>query len=252
MIRRTIISALLMSALLAGSGEAQRTKKDNSIKASGADMALAPGILLPFGPIVDLQGQRARATKASKTIFFTVGPVPAGEEPPRTKQMVFLSVDGKTAGYVRFPLRIPFAKDCVGRGTGKGCFRMETKDAKVSNTGLVTGKTHTVSEDVIEGFTGQVWVHLLDRAGNPVAIKRAGCYGVNMRQGRDDVWSVQFTADVAGQAARAEIWHARSGCGRDRWDEVLDKAKKGAEIIGSIFTASASQDSTSPTEPTKR
>jgi hypothetical protein len=209
-------------------------------------MTAAANVLVPFGPISKVADGRATAAKPGKQISFKVT-VPSGDEAPRTGLLVLLSLDAKTAAYTRFPLRIPFARNCVGEGPGHGCFRMETKDAKVSITGLITGKTHTISEDVIEGFTGQVWVHLLDRNGNPLAIRRAGCFGVNMRQGRDDVWSVQMPSDTVGMAARAEIWHARSGCSRDRWNEVLEKAKKGAEVIGALMKQST--DSTSTTEP---
>lgn len=247
MIARTIGSAVVLCSLVISVAEAQRSKED-PIKTSGADM-LVPSVLLPFGPITNVSGQRAKATKLSQNIFFTIAAVPPGEEPPKLRQMVFLSVDRTTAGYVRFPLLIPKAKNCVGEGNAGGCFRMETKDAKVSNTGLITGKTHIISDDYIEGFTGQVWVHLLDSRKNPIAIRRAGCYGVNPRSGRDEVWSAQVPADTARMASRAEIWHVKSSCGYDRWNAVLDKAKKGAEVIGAIVKAAASQDSTSTTEP---
>jgi hypothetical protein len=246
---KLMIPMILMAAAAVPAASAQ-TRKDKQVKAAppATSAAVNPNLLRPFGPITAITNPNATASKPGKTVTFRIVPPNPGDEQPRPGQHILLSIDGKTAAYTQFPLRVPNAKNCVGEGTGHGCFRMETKDAKVSNTGLITGKTHTISEDVIEGFTGQVWVHLMDRNGNPIMIRRAGCYGVNMRQGRDDVWSVQVPKDSVGMVSIAEIWHARSGCGRDRWNEVLDKAKKGAEVIGALMKAST-QDSTSTTEP---
>jgi hypothetical protein len=240
---RAVAAVLVASAAVTTRTQAQSA----STKAATVNASL-PSVLVPFGRIKTISGQRAVAVSSdAKAVAFSIAPELQGKVGP--SQLVWTNLAKSLVAYAAFPLAIPSGKNCVGEGPGKGCFRMETSEAKVSHTGLTTGKTKTISEDVISGFTGATWVQIYDKAGNPLAIRRAGCWGVNMRQGRTEAWSVQFPADTAGMAAKADVWHVQSPCDRDRWDAIMDKAKKAAEVLAA-FKSTAPKDTTaSTTEP---
>ena len=239
---RVVPCVLIALAALTSQAQAQR------LPGSVTDGPVLPNAMVPFGHISTIHGQRAVAVGTdSKALAFNIAPALQGKVGPR--QQVLINIAKTMVAYAEFPLTVPFGKNCVGEGTGKGCFRMETSEVRVSHTGLTTGKTKTISEDVISGFTGATWVQIYDRNGNPLAIRRAGCWGVNMRSGRTEAWSVQFPADTVGMASKAGVWHVQSPCDRDRWDAIMDKAKKAAEVAAA-WRSSAPKDTTaSTTEP---
>lgn len=231
MINRHAATLLSITTLLAVS--APLHAQHDRLKSSGAmTAAVSKNVMRKFGPITSIDGAQAKARNSSTEIGF--GLPAAVQDKVKVGQPVWATLDLKAASFVGFPIEVPKAKNCVGHGPGNGCFRMETSDVLVSNNGLVSGKTHIISEDFIEGFTGAVWIRLYDREGNPIAVERGGCYGVNLRQGRTEIWKLTLPTETAVQAYRAQIYHVKSPCSRDRWEDVMEKAEKGAEVAGKI------------------
>jgi hypothetical protein len=226
MIHKPILTcALLLAASTTAFAQAVSTKASD-VPANGL------AVFKYFGPISKMNGVRAEAQSKSEFVAFDVPTNLLNRVKPG--QPVWTNIDKTKVRFIEFPLLVPKAKDCVGKGPGKGCFRMETSDVNVTATGKITGRTHLMSEDVIEGFTGAVWVLLYDREGNRIFAERGGCYGVNLREGRTEVWTINGAAETVAAAARAEVWQVKSPCSRDRWEDAMKKAEKGAEIAGKV------------------
>ena len=173
-----------------------------------------------------------------KSVSFQV-PATFRGQLPKVGQTIFLSQDGSTAGFVAFPIQVPEANECVGRGTAHGCFSMKTTDMQVSNTGIISGHTHVVSKDEISGFEGNLEVRLQDEYGNDLWLGHIGCWGVNMRSGRDEPWSLNAPADAVLKTVHVKVYQYNSGCG-DKAKSFFDDLQAAAQAAGPIVTVAAS------------
>lgn len=213
------------------------------------------GMLLNWGSIVSIQGSQALAAAAPTRRGGWGGPlsktkaagykqvqfqIPPGlPQQPRPGQTVYLSSDGQTVGIVKFAIHVPNLDECLGRGLAQGCFIMRTSDITVSNTGIVTGVTQVQSDDAIEGFQGNVAVRLLDPDGNDlVPVLQVGCWGVNMRSGRTEPWSVTAAPDLVVKTREVKVYQYKSGCG-DKAADFFRYLKAAGDALGPIITAVA-------------
>lgn len=159
------------------------------------------------------------------------------DEPPVPGQPVRLRTDGRMVRFVCFPLLIAdTGETVVGRGAGKGRFIMRTRGLRLSNDGSVSGRTEVKSGDFISGFTGSLWLRVADADGQEIALTKAGCWGVNLRSGREAAWRVQIE-ERALAAAGVEVWHLHDSCGIDRTGAFLDDVERAAEVAGTIAEA---------------
>src|SRR2546427_7189757 len=210
----------------------------------------APTVLSPWGAFATIQGPHATATARTagrgwprkmssrvamvRAVDFQIPACYTGQQ-PRQGQTVYLAGDGKTGGFISFPIRAPDTDECIGRGSARGCFIMRSSDVQVSNTGMVAGKTHIFSEDAVNGFQGNVEVRLQDQDGNDLWLGHVGCWGVNMRSGRDEVWSANAPLDAVLQGARVKLYEYDSSCGDDKLKAFFDELKAGAEAAGEVI-----------------
>jgi hypothetical protein len=190
----------------------------SSIQSSHATATVSP-VTVPRSAVVVAQPAPTIPTSPSQTIkkiTFEIPRLGDGQERPVSGQSVSLSLDGATAGFVVFPITIPRASGCVGKGgVTHGCFKMTTTDLTVSNTGIVSGKTTTVSNDDLQGFTGGASVLLLDEAGNVQEVVEAGCWGVSVGQTRTDVWHKNVALDAVLRTRKIQLFHYHHApCGR--------------------------------------
>ena len=238
-ISRILQLALVMVALVALPASAQVLKKP----------AQARGVTVPgvgtrarvfhqFGKISTIQGTSAtaegQATVGEHVVNAIDFDLPA-EALAHTKpgQPVWLSADGQLARFVLFPINVPDIKKRVGRGPGKGSFWVQTKNVRLSNTGIINGEVKVLSEDALAGFTGAVAVKVSDADTNDLTEwLQAGCWGVNQRSGREETWSVKMPEDAALKARTVTLKLFNSPCGRDRWNAAMKKAELAAEVAG--------------------
>jgi hypothetical protein len=202
----------------------------------------------PYGAISSVEGANAVATKQQGTttqpssVQFQIPPTQQGQTLPG--QPVWMSSSGDQIEFVAFPIHIPNTKTRVGRGPGKGSFWVETTDSLVNANGIISGVTKIQSEDYIAGFTGNVAVRLLDIQGNDLAgWQKAGCWGVNLRSGRTETWSIRVDPTVAVKTKTVELKQFDSPCGHDRWAAALATAKTVAEVAGQfvqVYTSATS------------
>jgi hypothetical protein len=187
----------------------------------------------PSGKVV-LQGRATSAAAPLKWVDFDI-PSDYKGELPKPQQSVYLSADGKIAGFTKFPIQPPEANQCVGRGAGKGCFSMRTMDVKVSNTGLVTGMTKITSDDDIDGFTGNLEILFVEKDGNVVWAQHVGCWGVNVRSGREEAWQFSPPLDSLLQTETVQVFQYQDSCGRDRTKAAFAEMQAGAQAAAPII-----------------
>lgn len=208
----------------------------------------------PWGKVTSLQGSTVTAARHDRVALavhgapsgasigamtLTFQAPPALPEPLVAGQTVYLSSDGDTAGVVTFPIKVQSTQTVVGRGSGNGKFKMTTTGMQLSNTGIITGTTQINSEDYINGFDGNVAVGILDANGNDlVPTVQVGCWGVNLRSGRTQVWSATVPASVAAQARSVTLYQFNNSCGSNV-AAFLATATAVATAVGPIATAVA-------------
>lgn len=224
-------------------GKPTKKKASAPISTSQVDVAIP---WMRFGKVTQVNGLAARAQSTSasnSTIDFTFGSDLQGDVPRGLP--VWVNTSAAKVRFTRFPLTMPGPqKTEVGQGSvGKGAFIVKTSDVTVAPGGMINGTTTVKSEDLIEGFTGVVWVELLDHDRIPVFHKRALCRGVNLNQSPTERWTVSAPPDSAAKAHHVRIYHGRMGCDRDRWDEAPDKLKKAGEAAGAWAEAYATYQS---------
>ena len=204
---------------------------------SKASAPVSGDVFKLYGDVVQVTGQKATARSRMNPREQVKFDLPSNlQQQPQPGQPVWVNLTNTKARIVEFPIKPPKIKNCVGEGPGKGCFRMETSELVVSNNGRIAGQTHVISDDALAGFTGATWIRLFDRDGQEVvAPTRAGCWGVNMRQGRTEVWDFQIPAGAAVRIATVKVSHVNSPCDRDRWNDALDKASKTLEVAGKVL-----------------
>lgn len=163
------------------------------------------------------------------------------------------SLDGKRVRFVRFPILLESTGQVtVGKGTGKGRFWMEAKNLMLSlpETGaeaFLSAQIQLQSEDVINGFSGEMWVRILDKnepAQEVIQTIRAGCWGVNMRSGRTLTWSVSLPRPQVATARKVEVLFGNA-C-RNSWSAAMGYVKTAGEAIGPWAEAYAKTQGGSP------
>jgi len=241
MIKVSITPVLLGAVVLAGLGPRLASAQISVIPTR---VALYPwGVFAPAGSGVTakapapsgnviLQSSAGGAAPLS-WVNFTIPSSYSGER-PLPDQAVYLSADGKVAGFSTFPIQPPEANQCVGRGAANGCFSMRTFNVKVSNTGIVSGTTKVTSDDDIDGFSGNVEIFLLKKDGNVLVMQHAGCWGVNVRSGREVVWSFNPDTALVRQAESVQVFQYHDSCGRDRTKAFFAELQAGAQAAAPI------------------
>jgi hypothetical protein len=251
------VSGLAVLLALAGHAPAQQPAGPARLSCA-AQQALevarsgAPAALSTWGAFASIQGAHATATATAKraesgwprrmksrvavvrAVEFQIPACYTGQQ-PRQGQTVFLSADGKTGGFISFPIRVPDTDECVGRGPAKGCFIIRSNEVQVSNTGLVAGRTTVISEDAIYGFQGNVEVRLQDQYGNDLWMGHVVCRGVNMRSNETVPWSDTVPRDVVLQTARVKVYQYNASCGDDKVKAFFDDLKAGADAVGDVI-----------------
>lgn len=152
------------------------------------------------------------------------------------------SLDGKKVRYARFPVLLASTGQMtVGKGTGKGRFWMETKNLKLSlapsgSMGILSAQTQVQSEDVINGFSGEVWVRITDVSDQEVVLPvKAGCWGVNPRSGVTKTWRVSLPRPEVAAARKVEVL-VGNGC-KNSWSAAMGNVRKAAEAIAPLVEA---------------
>src|SRR5438128_4015091 len=249
-------SSLALLLALAGHAPAQQRPAGPARVACAVQQTLvvgrsgAPPILSTWGAFASIEGPHATATaKAAgpggrrkmssrvamvRTVEFQIPACYTGQQ-PKEGQTVFLAGDGKTGGFISFPIRAPDTDECLGRGSAHGCFIMRSSDVQVSNTGIIAGKTHIFSEDAINGFQGNVEVRLQDQYGNDLWLGHVLCRGVNMRSGSDEVWTATPPMEAVLQSAQVKLYEYNSSCGDDKVKAFFDALKAGADAAGEVI-----------------
>lgn len=239
-VTRSVLGAVAIAALAAPFASAQTispTPSRVTLYPWGAFASDGSGVTAKVAPAptgILLQSRIATATAAPLTwVNFTIPSTYTGER-PLANQAVYLSADGKWAGFSSYPMTLPEANQCVGRGPANGCFSMRTFSVKVSNTGIVSGITKVTSDDDLAGFSGNVEIFLVKKDGNVVVMQHAGCWGVNLRSGREVPWSFNPPRDSLLQAASVQVFQYQDGCGRDRAKAFFAELQAGAQAAAPI------------------
>jgi hypothetical protein len=201
----------------------------------GAFTRPGSGVTAKVAASAGLVRQQSQTTGAAPLAWvnFSIPSTYVGQS-PQQDQAVYLSADGRVAGFSTFPIKPPEANQCVGRGAANGCFSMRTFNVMVSNTGIINGTTKITSDDDLDGFSGNVEIFLLKKDGNVVWMQHAGCWGVNVRSGREVVWNFTPVRDSLLQAATVQVFQYHDTCGRDRAKAFFDELQAGAQAAAPI------------------
>jgi hypothetical protein len=170
---------------------------------------------LRTGPMVTVDGTSFRNQYPNRGIDFKI----AKDEPPEPIPNI---------SRPSLPIHINTGQETVGSH-----WYMET-NATVSKNGRIDATTKTKSCQT-RGFTGGVWIALLDQDGNFLYVTDVKRYGVNGKlpfggcEERTEQWNETVPSEIINQVSAAVVQHARSPRGVTK-EDVYRAVELGAEI----------------------
>lgn len=236
-----VLLAVPGAATAQGGRPVRRPIRTSSFRRPAVDLR---SVFKPYGAIATVSGLKGTAD-ASGAAASSMPPAVQFAIPDSLKnrvkpgQPVWMNMTRDMIEFVRFPILVPNTRTVVGRGAGHGKFYVETRDMKVSNTGLISGRVKVLSDDYVEGFTGMAWVRLTDADGNELDGELLKCIGVNARSGDEQWFQLSIPATTAVKVKNVELWQMQSSCGRDRTQAFLNYADQAAKVAGGVEKVAA-------------
>ncbi len=240
---RSLAGTIALCFLIPSFGLCQLPRKGSATRTTDSPF-------LPFGKVISASSGTATASRTEmspKEVAVSWGSADQISwqytTDVSTGMPVERSLDGRKVRFVRFPIKIPeVSRKVVDRAPAtKSQFWMEARDVQLSLpesaepklAGYVTLK----SEDLVSGFSGQMWVEIYDIKDQLMRTVEAGCWGVNPNQRRVDHFEFAIPKSEAAAARRLVVYFGNA-C-KNSFAAAMNNLKKAADAIAPLIEAYA-------------